>query len=131
LILEARNRSLGEAGEEFVVRFEVARLLKEKSRLASKVERVSETHGDGLGFDVLSFEVTGEERLIEVKTTAFGAMTPFYVTRNEVEVSCSKPERYHLYRAFDFRRRPRLFSVKGSLDGNFNLDPTVYRARLA
>lgn len=44
LALEARNRSLGTAGEEFVVRFEVARLLAvRKDRLAGRVERVSDT----------------------------------------------------------------------------------------
>ena len=46
--LEAANRSLGVAGEEFVVRYEVARLVAAREdRLASLVERVSATQGDG------------------------------------------------------------------------------------
>src|SRR5436190_2714982 len=82
LALEANNRSLGEAGEEFVLRFETARLVSVgQERLASQVERVSKTRGDGLGYDILSFEASGEERLIEVKTTSYGSSTPFYVTR--------------------------------------------------
>lgn len=129
LATEARNRSLGAAGEEFVVRFETARLVHlGKDHLAGRVERVSETRGDGLGFDVLSFEVSGEERLIEVKTTAYGPSTPFFVTRNEVAVSREASERYHLYRPFNFRREPRFFTKRGSLETSFHLEPSQFVA---
>ena len=44
LAIEAANRSLGAAGEEFVLRFEVARLVRAgQDRLAARVDRVSET----------------------------------------------------------------------------------------
>ena len=70
LEMEARNRSLGAAGEEFVLRFEQARLLAAgQDRLAGRIEHVAQTRGDGDGFDILSFEPSGAERLIEVKTT--------------------------------------------------------------
>ena len=86
--MEAANRSLGNAGEDFAVRFERERLIATgASRLADRVERVSVTKGDGLGYDVLSFEESGKERLIEVKTTSYDAATAFLVTRNEVAVS--------------------------------------------
>ncbi|MGE0593884.1 MAG: hypothetical protein AB7G23_13680 [Vicinamibacterales bacterium] len=65
LAMEARNRSLGSAGEEFVVRFEAARLM---------------------------------------------------------------PEHDHLYRAFDFRRRPRLFWKSGAIDQAFGLEPSQFVA---
>jgi hypothetical protein len=46
---------------------------------------VSETVGDGLGYDVLSVEAVDEsEKLIEVKTTGLGKYTLFYVTGVEV-----------------------------------------------
>jgi hypothetical protein len=131
LELEARNRSLGAAGEEFVVQLETARLARAGfERLAMQVERVSETRGDGLGFDVLSFETTGEERLIEVKTTAYGASTPFFVTTNEVRVSERDEGRFHLYRAFDFRRHARVFAKKGALTKSFKLEPSQFVARI-
>ena len=45
--------------------------------LAAKVEWVAETCGDGLGFDVLSFdEADDSERFIEVKTTGLGQALP-------------------------------------------------------
>ena len=132
LALEASNRSLGSAGEEFVVRFEAARLERAgASRLASKVERVSTTRGDGLGFDVLSFEATGRERLIEVKTTAYGASTPFFVTRNEIDASHDAGAQFHLYRPFNFRRQPRLFSKQGPIEQAFRLEPSQFKATIS
>jgi hypothetical protein len=80
---EANNRSLGLAGEEFVINFERARLIRAGAeKLASKIEHVAKVRGDAAGFDVLSFEQSGADRLIEVKTTKYGAHTPFFVSRN-------------------------------------------------
>ena len=131
LAIEAANRSLGSAGEEFALRFEVARLLKEgQDRLADQVERVSQTRGDGLGYDLLSFEVSGQERFIEVKTTSYGASTPFFVSRNELLVSQQLGPQFHLYRAFSFRRHPRLFTKVGAIDQSFELQPSQFRAAI-
>lgn len=131
LELEARNRVLGLAGEEFAIRFERERLwyLGQK-RLADKIEHVARTRGDGEGFDILSFEESGRERLIEVKTTTFGRHTPFFVTRNEVGVSEERAEDYFVYRLFDFRDNPRLFLVPGGISMSFDLEATQFRARL-
>jgi len=132
LALEANNSSLGAAGEEFVVEFERARLRRMgEERLARRVEHVSKTVGDGTGFDVLSFEGDGAERLVEVKTTAYGKATPFYVTRNEVSVSRDRASEYHLYRVFTFRRSPRLYTLQGPLERVCSLDPTQFIARVS
>lgn len=131
LAREAANASLGAAGEEFVVRFERARLIHAgKENLADRVERVSVTLGDREGFDVGSFDEQGTDRLIEVKTTAYGKETPFYLTRNELEVSRERSRHYHLYRLFRFRADPRLFSVRGALDEVCLLDPVQYVSRV-
>jgi len=119
------------AVERFVLNFERARLLHEgRDKLAADVEQVSVTRGDYEGFDVLSFEISGTERLIEVKTTTFGRMTPFFVSRNQVEVSDREKERYHVYRLFRFRDDPRFFSLRGSIRSNFELSPSQFRAAL-
>lgn len=129
LDLESRNRELGAAGEEFVVRYEVARLsVAGAERLASQIEHVSRTRGDGAGFDVLSFEANGRERFIEVKTTAYGPMVPFFVSRNELSASMELADRYFLYRPFKFREDPRLYSKAGALNEAFHLDPVQYLA---
>ena len=129
---EARNTSLGQAGEQFVVNFERWRLVSSgNQRLADKVEHVAKTRGDGLGFDVLSYDITGRERLIEVKTTSFGKETPFYITRGEVELSRSEAELFHLYRLFEFRKEPRLFSLRGPVDRHCRLNPITFQACFA
>ena len=126
---EAQNQSLGLAGEEFVLQFEHWRLNGlGQSRLADKVEHVSQSKGDGMGYDVLSFESNGKERFIEVKTTSFGKDTPFFVSRNELAFSKTASEQFHLYRLFEFRRQPRLFAIAGEISQHCFLDPVTYRA---
>lgn len=127
---EARNRSLGDAGEAFVVAYERARLHAiGEPRLSDRVEHVAKTKGDGLGYDVLSFEPDGRERFIEVKTTAFGKQTPFYVSRREVAFSKEFSSQFRLCRVFEFRRAPRMFQLSGAVSANCLLDPVNYLAR--
>ncbi len=129
LAREAHNQSLGLAGEEFAVHFERWRLIAlGQPRLADKVDHVSQSKGDGLGYDILSFEADGRERLIEVKTTRFGRDTPFFVSKGELALSHAAKEQFHLYRLFEFRKAPRLFNLIGELDLHCALDPVTYRA---
>ena len=129
LAREAENRSLGLAGEEFVTQYEHWRLVQLGQRvLADRVEHVSNTRGDGLGYDVLSFEPDGQEKYIEVKTTTFGKETPFFVSRNEIAFSKAEKERFHLYRLFEFRKTPRLFDLPGQLDQHCILDSVTFKA---
>jgi hypothetical protein len=126
---EARNHSLGRAGEEFILRFEHERLWRAgKRNLADRIEHVVQTQGEHLGYDILSFEENGRERLVEVKTTRFGALTPFFATRNEVEVSENRNPEYQLYRLFKFTEQPRLFVLSGSLRDTCDLEPNQFSA---
>ena len=80
-----RNRKLGRAGEKRVLDHESASLLAAgRSDLARKIRWVSEEAGNGLGYDVLSFEPNGAERMIEVKRPPAGNALPFisHVTRS-------------------------------------------------
>ena len=129
---EAHNRSLGLAGEDFALRFERWRLAQiGAGQLADKVEQVSETRGDGLGYDILSFETDGRERYIEVKTTSFGQRTPFFVSANELRFARQNAPQFRLYRLFDFRSAPRLFELDGVIENNCTLDPSTFRASFA
>lgn len=63
LARESHNRSLGVAGEKLVVEYERHWLHKAGLiRLSERVEHVAATKGDGLGYDVLSYDavVIGE-----------------------------------------------------------------------
>jgi hypothetical protein len=126
---EARNRSLGNAGELFVLNYERARLIHAgHEELATRIEHTAKVRGDYEGYDILSFEESGLERLIEVKTTKYGSDAPFYVSRNEVAVSKRETDRYHLYRLFDFRASPRLYTLPGAIESSCLLSPTTYLA---
>jgi hypothetical protein len=129
---DAANRRLAKWGEEFVVRLEKHRLAGVgRDDLARKVEWVSETVGDGLGFDVLSFdEADNSERLVEVKTTGLGKFFPFYVTANEVRCSEDMTEKFHLFRVFDFAKTPRVYVLTGALRARCHLEPTLFRATI-
>jgi hypothetical protein len=130
LAREARNRSLGLAGEEFVVAYERHRLWSDgRKALSERVEHVSKTKGDGLGYDVLSFDGDGRDRFLEVKTTSFGRETPFYVSRSELSFSDKFSDQFGLCRVFEFRRKPRMFELRGSIQGQVLLDPVSYLAR--
>lgn len=127
---EARNRDLGKAGELLALQYEEYRLLQAgKKKLANSIEHVSDTQGDGLGYDILSFEESGKERFIEVKTTAFAKETPFFASRNEVAFSREASEQYQLYRLFEFRKAPRLFTLPGQIENHCTLDPATYICR--
>jgi hypothetical protein len=132
LAREAANRELGSRGEEFVLAFEHARLRQEGARaLTDRIEHVARTKGDGLGFDVLSYETSGEERLIEVKTTRFGLHTPFYASRNEVAVSEERRRAYFVYRLCKFSQDRKLFLLNGSIRETCLLEPTQFLASVA
>ena len=127
---EAHNRSLGAAGELFVLNYERARLIHAgHDSLSARVEHTSRVRGDGEGYDILSFDETGAERLIEVKTTKYGAETPFFVSRNEVATSERHSAQYHVYRLYGFRRAPRLYTLPGAISRSCLLSAASYLAR--
>lgn len=124
---DARNRriiELGAKGEKWVCQYEQTLLLdKGRADLAKRVENVSVTRGDGLGYDVLSFNDDGTEKHIEVKTTAGAYSRQFYVTRNELEYSRQHPDTFFLYRVYDYEdggdgmpRTARIKIIRGSLE---------------
>lgn len=131
LALEAANRALGLAGELAVARREQSYLQSiGRTKLADRVEHVAQTKGDGLGYDVLSFDQAGREKWIEVKTTRYAIDVPFFVTRGEVRVSSASPENYHLYRLFGFGspKGTGLYRLQGDLKKSCRLDALSYEA---
>jgi hypothetical protein len=127
---EARNRSLGASGERFVLNYERARLVRAgREGLAARIEHTSQVRGDHEGYDILSFDDSGAERLIEVKTTKYGSETPFFVTRNELNTSEQHASRYQVYRLFTFRDCPRLFTLPGAIDATCRLTAATYVAQ--
>ena len=123
------NRLLGKAGESFVVDLEKRQLTEaERPDLARKVRWISAEDGDGAGYDILSFNRGGVERLIEVKTTNGSARTPFFLTRNECDLASERPADWRIYRVHLFSKGPRIFTIAPPLDNTVKLTPETWRA---
>ncbi len=124
-----RNRKLGRDGEELVFHHERQRLNQlDRPDLAKKIRWISEELGDGAGYDILSFDERGRERLLEVKTTVGADVTPFYITRNELSLAAERPDAFRLCRVFDFSASPRMFELTPPLDNFVHLSPLSYEA---
>lgn len=129
VVRDFRNRTLGTAGEEFVLNVEKRRLAAEgRLDLAKTVEWVAKEKGDGAGYDILSFDVSGRKRLIEVKTTNGSARTPFFLTRNERDLSQERSVDWRLYRVHSFATAPRIFELHAPLENAVSLVPETWRA---
>lgn len=127
------NKRIGDLGEIWVLKHE-RNFLEEngKSKLASKVKHVAKDKGDGLGYDILSFELDGNEKFIEVKTTKGRKNSTFFITRNELEKSKLEKNRYFLYRVYEFneeKETARLMKIKGDLSSICEL-PINYKVNL-
>ena len=127
-----RDARLGEAGEQVVLQYE-RRTLSENGaqQLADKVEHVSKTKGDYIGYDVLSFAPDGREKWIEVKTTRGSKTSKFHISENQVATSEANPDMYQLHRLYDFDfagQNSKRFIVEGNLRAQLSLFASNYIA---
>jgi hypothetical protein len=129
---DANNRKLGLAGEKWVLKDEI-RLLNSAGRqdLAQKVKHVA-LFDSSAGYDIISFDVDGTQKKIEVKTTKGSRSTPFFISINEVLTSSEHPEDYWLYRLFEFNEdveSNQYFALNGSVEDLFHLKPITFKAK--
>lgn len=126
---DARNRTLGRAGEERVLAHEHASLRSAgRTDLADRIRWVSHVDGDGAGYDIRSFDIDGSDRLIEVKTTNGWERTPFHITRNELAVADAQRDDWRLVRFWNFAREPRAFELQPPLEAHVSLMATSFQA---
>lgn len=117
-----RNKQIGDLGEILVFEYEKERLTK--LNVERKPFHSSKDEGDGLGYDILSYDEKGKPIYIEVKTTLGSANTPFFLTSNEINKSKESENSYFLYRLFNFDEKKStadFFIYKGDLS---QLTPT-------
>lgn len=129
-----KQKKLGFDGEILVLNSERQFLIGSgKPELAAKVEHTAVVKGDGAGYDILSYELDGREKYIEVKTTTGDECTPFNVSDAEVEFSEQNPQSYYLYRVYNFSiangaGHGECFILQGNLNDCVNLIPQNYIA---
>jgi hypothetical protein len=113
----------GRLGEEHVLKAERTRLKRAKRLdLAAKISWVSQ-ESVAEGYDILSFEVTGEERFIEVKATS-GKQNTFEMSDNEWRKACELGEQYYISRVVNVRddpshthiRNPQQLELQGKVE---------------
>lgn len=130
---DAKNRELGRLGELLVIEYEKQLLAScGKAGLITQIEHVSETIGDGLGYDIHSITPDGQIKYIEVKTTDSKADTQFLISSNEIEFARQYVGQYALYRVYEYNQQlntGKLYIIE-DIDQHFNLNPTQYRAIL-
>jgi len=80
------------------------------------VRWIAHEEGDRAGFDILSKNINGTDKYIEVKTTKLGKETPFFFSRKELDFSIEKSENYHLFRLFNFEEQAKMFIKNGNLN---------------
>jgi hypothetical protein len=126
--LEQSNRIIGASGEKLVMEYERWRLISQgKESLADQIEWVSQTQGDGLGFDILSRNTNGTDRFIEVKSTKLTKEAPIFFSKNEFDFSSANKANYFLYRIFNLKNDPKLFIKNGSFQDFCHYEPVKYK----
>tara|TARA_B100001250_G_scaffold277281_1_gene239741 strand:+ start:201 stop:1187 length:987 start_codon:yes stop_codon:yes gene_type:complete len=127
------NKKLGLKGEELVLKYEKQYLIENnKKHLAEKVSHHSVVLGDGLGYDILSFDLNGNKKFIEVKTTQGNYRTTFFISPTELRRSKTE-DNYYLYRVYKYNNKTNsgnLYIEKGALDDSFALIPTEYKVKI-
>lgn len=129
----SKNTKLGSTGEDIVVMYEKRELINNgREDLAEQVMKTSDFAGNSESFDILSYDLNGNKKYIEVKTTTGGIENLFYISENEVLFSEEFSENYYLYRLYNFNKKEMhadMTIIKGALNRN-HLNPINYVCRL-
>ncbi|TQO36600.1 uncharacterized protein DUF3883 [Arenibacter algicola] len=122
-----RAKDLGDAGEDLVKQYEKAFLkINKLDELSDKVKIVK----DGKGYDVYSFDINGNPKFIEVKTTQGNALTPFYLSENEVEFMRINVGNYFIYRVYNYdeeNNSGEFFEINEDVEAKVLMKPISYK----
>jgi uncharacterized protein DUF3883 len=94
-------KRIGDRGEQIVVKAERQLLIKKgKTNLAKKVDHIS-NKDDTVGYDIISYDIDGNEKFIEVKSTLKPVgMCNIFISANELGIAQSK-ENYFIYIVYE------------------------------
>lgn len=132
-----RNNEIGDQGEEFVLEFEIDRLIEtlliDRTNATQNVQHLSRLQGDGLGYDISSINDDGSPRYIEVKTTSGGFNQPFYMSKNERHFFEEYGDSAFIYRVYNFNRETRRGDVRiitqTELFSDFTFDTITWQVK--
>lgn len=132
-----RQKQIGDLGEKLVMDYEI-NLLKSLGRqdLAEAIEHSSQSIGDGLGYDIKSFNLDGTPKYIEVKATTQSANADFYISARELAAAKRYKDNYVIYRVYNLDEKVRAasfytISTRELLDSSLhNMIPAEYRVKV-
>lgn len=125
-------QDIGLKGEYFILKYEKGELIKNnKADLAIKVRHISKDEGDYAGYDILSYDIQGNEKYIEVKTSIKNYTADFFLTENEMN-KIKRLDNYFIYRVFDFDKQAEkgdlyIVNCKKDFIDYFTIQPTQYK----
>lgn len=123
---QKENTELGNAGEDLVIKYEKSLLINERPDLAAKVVKVL----DGKGYDILSFNLNGNEKYIEVKTTGQGENAAFNLTITELIFMKQNVGKLNLYRLYDFNKENNtalFYILDGDIESKIFTQPMQFK----
>jgi hypothetical protein len=125
-----KNKEKGDKGEKLVFDKEKEYLKsKGKSELANKVKDVSK---EFRGYDILSYDLEGKEKYIEVKSTSSKpSNVTIYVSSNEYE-KAKGLDNYYLYIVFNVLTNPDIVKLENPFKNpeKINIIPINYKVEL-
>ena len=108
-------KRIGDRGEQIVFQEERKSLIKKgKPDLAKKVDHIS-IRDDLVGYDIISYDIDGNEILIEVKSTLKPVgMCNIFISENEIKIARTK-KNYFLYVVYEAgSKAPKIWKIKGA-----------------
>jgi len=127
-------KKIGDRGEKIVFDYEVNYLtISNRIDLANKVKRVS-LESDSYGYDIVSFNIDGTKKHIEVKATvSLPNSTTFYLSENELQTAKSI-DNYCIYMVYEVAtNHPKIWKIGNPFSPENKaviLKPTNYRITL-
>ena len=130
---QKQRKRIGNRGEAIVLSMEEKRLRDAgKPGLAKNIQHISDK-SDRDGYDILSFDIDGSPRHIEVKATSAGNLERgFYISANEME-KAKELGNYYIYFVFSATsKNPKVLPIKEpDLRGaHYNMEPVSYHVTI-
>ncbi|MEI2696014.1 MAG: DUF3883 domain-containing protein [Saprospiraceae bacterium] len=127
------NKRIGDRGEQIVFKAEKDFLIiNGQKALAKKLDKVSETD-DTLGYDLISFDLDGNKKFIEIKTTLKPiGESNIFMTSNEIN-RASEQTNYFIYIVYEAgTKEPKIWKIEGDTllsDKHVIKEPILYKLK--
>ncbi|MBZ0109411.1 MAG: DUF3883 domain-containing protein [Candidatus Scalindua rubra] len=124
-----KQMEIGNLAEEIVLNSEIEFLRNDYPNLAENIRSVA--NNPKLGFDIISFEIDGTQKQIEVKAISTNKSNKsFFLSRNELRKSKEYPN-YYLYCVSELSsEKPKILRIKQPIfenENDFKMEPMTYK----